>query len=206
VNKDTSNTSNAQHAIACILIGLRGSGKSTIGRQLASRIGAVFIDLDDLTAQSLGEPTAGQALQAHGQHAFRQAEAQQLKQTLSAITAAKSRVVLALGGGTPTAPTAAEQLQTFRSSSTTAHLIYLRAKPSTLRSRLATTNLTERPSLTAIPSDKTNAKPAEQTLHEIDDIFNQRDNLYTTLAHVIDIDDLTPEQLVDHLAIIIASA
>lgn len=192
-------------AIACVLIGLRGSGKSTLGRLLAARIGGVFIDLDDRTAEALGEPTAGQALQIHGQQTFRQAEAQQLKNTLNAITTNNTtRVVLALGGGTPTAPTAADQLRDF-ADTTNARIFYLRASPQTLRERLAQTNLADRPSLTNTNDNdddtKNNNDPAQQTLREIDDIFKQRDALYASLAEVIDIDEgLTTDQLVATLA------
>ena len=38
-----------------LLIGLRGSGKTTLGRLLAQRRGLPFIDLDEVTPQILGE-------------------------------------------------------------------------------------------------------------------------------------------------------
>ena len=38
-----------------ILIGYRGSGKSTAGRRLASRTGSKFVDTDDLIESKEGE-------------------------------------------------------------------------------------------------------------------------------------------------------
>ena len=38
----------------CALVGMPGSGKSTVGRQLARRLGVPFIDLDQRLEEVLG--------------------------------------------------------------------------------------------------------------------------------------------------------
>ena len=47
-----------------LLIGLRGSGKSTLGRLVAERIGATFSDLDDAVLERLECATVAEAWDA----------------------------------------------------------------------------------------------------------------------------------------------
>lgn len=157
-------------ALPIYLLGLRGSGKSTLGRALASGQRALFVDLDDVTASLLKCSTPAEALNKHGQAAFRAAE---LK-ALGSPGVARAKVV-ALGGGTPTAPGAPDAL---RKSGAT--LVYLRAGPDTLRARLAATDLASRPSLTGA-----------DVLAEIEALFERRDPIYLALAdEVIEVDGL----------------
>lgn len=161
------------------LMGLRGCGKSTVGRLLATRLGGEFVDLDDLTPGVLGCTTAAQALRQHGEPAFRRAERQALDEP-RVLGAA----VVALGGGTPTAPGAQGELQARALKGD--RLIYLCASPATLRQNLAKTDMGQRPSLTG-------AHP----LDEIEVILERRDPMYRALAtSTIEVDDLTPEQVV----------
>ncbi len=76
-----------------ILIGLRGSGKSTIGRLAAARLGRAFVDLDDLTPRELGCSGVADAWARFGEAAFRTAEIAALKKVL-----ALTDHVIALGG------------------------------------------------------------------------------------------------------------
>ncbi|CAG0994858.1 shikimate kinase [Phycisphaerales bacterium] len=160
------------------LVGLRGAGKSSLGRDLASRRAMTYVDLDTWTAAAAATDSPGKALASLGEPAFRRAEACALRVVLS-----YRRQVVALGGGTPTAPGAERLIQDARS---VRHIrvIYLRAQPAALRARLAKSNLTERPSITG-----------EGTLEEIDTLFAQRDPLYQRIADVvIDTDGLSHEQ------------
>ncbi len=166
-----------------MLIGLRGSGKTTCGRALANRLGRRFVDLDDLTPTLMGETSAGDALKRHGEPAFRAAEVRSLTTQLD-----EADTVLALGGGTPTAPGAAAQLE-----DSGATIVYLRAKPETLRARLIRTELDLRPSLTG-----------KGTIPELDEIFDSRDALYRSLGRVLDVDELSQDEVVDALALIAA--
>lgn len=81
----------------CIaLVGLPGSGKSTIGRQLANRIGFKFLDLDSVLVAHLGISISDYFAQ-YGEEAFREQESIALKQVISAST--DLGLVLATGGG-----------------------------------------------------------------------------------------------------------
>lgn len=88
------------------LLGLRGAGKSSIGRALAERLGIGFFELDQLV-----EAAAGMHLPAlfaiHGEAYFRQLELGALR----AFLEAHPRAVLATGGGLVTSPEAYELLR-----------------------------------------------------------------------------------------------
>lgn len=149
---------------AIILMGLRGSGKSTIGAFVASASTRPMIDLDDRTAAELGASTPAEAIGRHGIEAFRAAEVRALRSAL-----ADGGVVLALGGRTPTAPGAVEILESAKRDG--AALIYLHAEPGVLRDRLEATDHASRPSLTG-----------RGMLDEIGEIYLRRDPLYRGLC------------------------
>ena len=44
-----------------VLIGMPGTGKSTVGKALAERLDYEFLDADDLIVQTTGDPAAGRA-------------------------------------------------------------------------------------------------------------------------------------------------
>lgn len=83
------------------LSGFMGSGKSSIGRIVACRLGRRFIDLDEYVQQREGASIQELFLE-RGEAGFRTAEAEALADALGAESG--ERVVLALGGGTVTWP------------------------------------------------------------------------------------------------------
>lgn len=77
------------------LIGFMGSGKSSIGRELAHKLGLFFIDLDSLIEEKTSSNIAD-IFSIQGEEKFREIEQQCLKETFKA-----DNVVIATGGGTP---------------------------------------------------------------------------------------------------------
>ena len=75
------------------LTGLSGSGKSTVGREVARLLGWDCVDIDDLLAERTGLPV-GQALLEYGEPGFRQLESEIL-----VSASGPERVVIATGGG-----------------------------------------------------------------------------------------------------------
>ena len=65
-----------------ILIGLRGSGKTTVGRMVAVRLTRPFVDLDDVVAVRMGAATVAQAWRKHGEPKFREEETRALRDAL----------------------------------------------------------------------------------------------------------------------------
>ena len=80
-----------------------GSGKTTVGTLLARQLAWRFIDLDDRIEQAAGI-TIAQFFERHGEAAFRQLEALQLRTALGRALEIKEGTVLALGGGTYAQP------------------------------------------------------------------------------------------------------
>ena len=152
------------------LLGLRASGKTTLGRALAERLGRRFVDLDDRTLGLLGDDTIAEAFRRAGEPAFRAAEVDALSRALD-----EDGVVLALGGGTPTAPGAEAMLRDAQARGRAA-LVYLRCDPDVLRSRLRAAGGAgvNRPSLTG-----------GDPLDEIERVHAARDPLYRALADVV---------------------
>lgn len=83
------------------LVGFMGSGKTTVGRQLAARLGWNFIDLDEHIEQHLGR-TIPQIFADHGETYFRQVESERLEEILAGTP--DRPTVIALGGGTIAQP------------------------------------------------------------------------------------------------------
>ncbi|MFM8387164.1 MAG: type I 3-dehydroquinate dehydratase [Planctomycetia bacterium] len=75
------------------LVGLRGAGKSTVGRALAQRLGRPFVDLDEEVLRQTGRSSAAWIERA-GLEAFRSVEAQAL-----ARLEGRRGLVVATGGG-----------------------------------------------------------------------------------------------------------
>lgn len=151
-----------------LLIGLRGAGKSTIGRALAERQRRRFLDLDAITAAFLSCDSVAEAWSRCGEPDFREAESKALAAVLHDHSA-----IIALGGGTPTAPGAAELIDRAKGERRCV-VAYMRCTPEDLRARLATLGdaaMSNRPSLTG-------AHP----LAEIESVFSARDPLYRALA------------------------
>ncbi len=84
------------------LVGLRASGKTTLGRLLAERLGRAFVDLDDEVSRedaalrgSAETRPAGEILASEGEPRFRDLEERALERVLSRTDA----LVIATGGG-----------------------------------------------------------------------------------------------------------
>ena len=105
------------------LVGLPGAGKSTLGRQLARRLGKTFIDADTELERKLGV-TIPTIFEIEGEAAFRDRE----EAILVELTSLRN-IVLATGGG---AVIRAANRERLKANGTVA---YLHALPETLRER-----------------------------------------------------------------------
>jgi len=81
-----------------ILIGFMGSGKSSVGRVLASRLGWELVDTDAMIEAQAGSPVAD-IFRDRGEPVFRDLEAEVL-----ASLRGRRNLVIATGGGAPAQP------------------------------------------------------------------------------------------------------
>jgi len=84
---------NARHAI--VLVGLMGSGKTTVGKRIAQELGYSFVDSDDVVASAAGK-SVREIFAQDGEATFRKHESDAIRAVLTNGTAS---VVLATGGG-----------------------------------------------------------------------------------------------------------
>lgn len=111
------------------LVGLMGSGKTSVGEILAQRIGRELVDTDHLVEANTGT-TIAQLFQSQGEAAFRRYEVESLRRALLR----EAPAVIATGGGIVTSPDARHML-TVNST-----VVWLRADPAVLASRLGHDN------------------------------------------------------------------
>ena len=83
------------------LVGVRGAGKSTIGRQLATRLGIPFVEFDSLIEKAAGISLV-ELFTLHGENYYRKLQREVMEQLLPA----SPRVVIAIGGSLVTDPEA----------------------------------------------------------------------------------------------------
>lgn len=76
-----------------VLVGMPGSGKSTVGRLVAERLGRPFVDTDELFERLHGTPVPDY-LRDHGEPAFREAEAAVVTEACAQLGA-----IIGAGGG-----------------------------------------------------------------------------------------------------------
>ena len=110
-----------------VFVGMMGSGKTTVGKRVANRIGRPFFDSDE----EIEERTGCSVLDwftKRSEHEFRDAESEVLKVLLATTEPA----VIATGGGVVIRP---ENRAMLRSSDVT--VVWLRAKPKFLAARVS---------------------------------------------------------------------
>jgi shikimate kinase len=143
-----------------VLVGLSGTGKSSVAPRLAERLGLAVADLDARIAGAAG-CTVAEYFSRHGEAAFRRRELAELEAVLAGPPA-----VVATGGGLVTIPEARARL------SSACTVVWLRAEPEVLAERLAGTG-EERPLL---------AGDAATTLRRL---ATEREALYREVADVV---------------------
>ena len=142
------------------LIGLPGSGKTTVGRQLARRLELPFVDSDHELELKLG--CSIKDYFAHeGEEKFRDAE----QQVIDTLTQGQP-CVLSTGGGVVLRPANRKHLRE------RGKVVYLNSHPEELFRRLKRD--TTRPLL-----------QVEDPLAKLRDLYAQRDPLYRETAHYV---------------------
>ena len=151
-----------------VLLGYRGSGKTSIGKKLAVELWKDFIDLDDVTRDRFNGISIAEIWETYGEAGFRQAEAEAASEQFS-----KDGLVIATGGGILTHDAGKQAVVTAEHATR----IYLNCSAEVLAQRIAGDAATaaERPSLTG------DTDPAA----EVQQVLEQRDPVYREVADVV---------------------
>lgn len=153
------------------LIGLRGAGKSTLGRRLGAALSLPFVELNRDIEEQSGMPVAD-VMALYGQEGYRRLE----RQALERVVATSDSVVLAVAGGIVSEP------ETFAFLLRHFHTIWLKAPPEVHMKRVAEQG-DERPMAG-------NAK----AMDELKSILTSREALYAKAEGMIDTEGRTPDE------------
>jgi shikimate kinase len=157
------------------LVGLRCTGKTTVGRLLAARLGWEAVDSDDVVIAKAGKSVA-RIFADDGEAQFREREADAVKQLCG-----RERIVIATGGGAILQPESRTLLQQ------SCYVVWLTASPDAIAKRMTADpeTLARRPSLTG-----------KGVIEEVSVVLAAREPLYREAAHlVVATEDRTPDKI-----------
>lgn len=159
-----------------VLIGYRGTGKSTVGKRLAARLGRECLSTD-AEIVTRAKRTIPEIVAQEGWEYFRD-----LESAVCRDLAGRDQLVIDTGGG---AILRAQNVEALKKSGT---LFWLTASVETIAKRIGGDN--QRPSLTGTKS----------FIEEIQDVLREREPRYQAAAdHIIATDGRTIDQLVEAL-------
>lgn len=162
------------------LLGVRGAGKSTIGRRLARYLHVPFVELDRRVEESAGL-TLSEIFALHGEQYYRRLEREALLRVLR-----EGPLVLATGGGIVTTPS------TYSSLRRRTLCVWLRANPEDHWNRVVQ------------QGDRRPMDEHPQAMAELRRLLQSREPLYAMAAHVVQTSGRGPEEVVDAVAALVA--
>lgn len=159
-------------------MGYAGSGKSTVGRLLAQKLGVAHRDLDTFIEEKQ-QQSITDLFKNRGEIYFRKLENQLLVELLNAETP----LVISLGGGTPCYANNAELIANSQHQS-----FYLQTNVPTLVARL---------------NDKRQNRPLLANIDDLPTYIGQhlfeREHYYRTAKHIVSTTGKSPEEVADEI-------
>lgn len=149
-----------QFSRAVFLIGFMGSGKTTLGKKLAAKLGLQFVDLDEQICFTFHALCLSSLIEEKGIDFFREAESKVLKEL------DVSGKLIATGGGTPCYY---DNMDWMKGKGT---VVYIQLDEKTLFHRLKQTDLNKRPLLKGL-NDEELEDFINRTLAERKPFYNQ---------------------------------
>lgn len=158
------------------LVGLRGAGKSTVGRRLALLLEVPFVELDQ-RVEELAGLSLGAIFELHGPARYRELQARALESVLGA----GENLVLAAGGSI------VDDEATFARLRQTCHTVWLRARPEDHLARVAA------------QGDLRPMRGRPRALEELEELLDHRAPAYGQAEHALDTSDRGVEKVVQEL-------
>lgn len=165
------------------LLGLRGAGKSSVGRALATRLRADLIELDARIEEAAGL-SLSEIWELHGEAYYRRLE----RDALAKILESAPRAVLATGGGIVAEPATWELLR--RGALT----IWLRASPEAHWDRVVA------------QGDHRPMANDPLAMERLRNLLGEREAQYRLAHHTVDTSDLDVSEVVARVAAIVRAA
>lgn len=158
------------------LLGLRGAGKTTIGRRLARRLKRRFVELDRQIEARAGL-TLSEIFSLHGEDYYRRLE----REALVDLLALQQPLVITVGGGLVTSP------ETYALLLRQATTVWLKARADDYWHRVIR------------QGDRRPVDQHPRAREALRELIARRDPLYAKAEHAIETSSLAPPQAVDRL-------
>jgi shikimate kinase len=158
-----------------VLVGLPGSGKSTVGKMVANRLQAAFVDIDSLLVRKEGKPIT-MIFAEKGEQAFREMERKEVEAALANEPAA----VVVPGGGWAAQP---GQLDGARASG---YFVYLKARAEVAAGR-------------AEPSGTRPVLMGGDPVDQMRTLFKERDSYYAKADATVQTEAKPAEKVADEI-------
>ncbi|MBI4600626.1 MAG: shikimate kinase [Planctomycetes bacterium] len=169
-------------------MGYRGSGKSSVGRLLADRLGWGFRDTDRIVEELAGK-TIARCFAEDGEPAFRDLESDALRR-VAAHAGGGERLVVATGGGIVLRE---ENVALLRR---TGAVVWLTASPAVLGERIGA----DRASAASRPA----LAPGGSSAGEVERVLRAREPLYRSAAHVeVSAEGRSPEGVLEAILLLL---
>lgn len=163
-----------------VLVGLMGTGKSTVGRRIAHKLGWEFLDTDDEVTRVSGR-TVRQIFESDGEETFRQLE----HNALVAALQHTSPMVIAGAGGIILREDNRELIKS------AAHVVWLNAPLEVLVERIGQRALKadgHRPLIDGNPAER------------LQKLYDERENLYRGVSSIeINVDGLQIPEVIEQI-------
>lgn len=159
------------------LLGLRGAGKTTIGKQLARRLHVRFVELDR-QIEKAADMSLAELFSLYGEEYYRRLE----RETLAEVLAGQRPMVLATGGGIVESP------ETYALLTKSAVTVWLRAEPEDHWNRVVS------------QGDRRPMADHPQAMADLRALLSAREPLYARAEHTVDTSRRAVDAIVDELA------